>query len=289
MSANSLGELKRRMAQVSSTRPIGNITPIGNNGYGRDEAGRIYSYMPIEQLNAIRKAKEIGKDNRKFSFTHMIHLREIVADLSNKYCGYILLLQPHIQYKTNLLVVSDNDPTPLTIEDIAKIIGVKPRTAKTVIRELKAKEIVFETEQGFRINERYHFRKRAGGEVETVIKTFFTALKQLNVSPADLGFVYKLLPNVHYETNIICADPFVEQPQDVRFLNEKQIAELVGMTESKTKETLKRLRKAGVVGVWNSDDSREKLTVLNPYVFYRKQGKPDSTLQALFSAHAYEG
>jgi DNA-binding transcriptional regulator YhcF (GntR family) len=279
---------KRQMAQISSSRPIGEITPIGDNGYGRDEAGRIYSIMPIEQINAIQKAKQIGKDNRKFSFTNMIHLREIVADLSNKYCGYILLLQPHIQFKTNLLVVSDNDSTPLTIDDIAKIIDVQPRTAKTVIKKLKTKDIVFETEQGFRINERYHFRKRAGGEVETVIKTFFTALKQLNVSPADLGFVYKLLPNVHYETNIICADPFVENAADIRFLNEKQIAELVGMSESKTKETLARLRKAGVVGEWiNGEDKREVLTVLNPYVFYRKKGQPDKTLQALFAAKRF--
>jgi DNA-binding transcriptional regulator YhcF (GntR family) len=279
---------KRQMAQISSSRPIGEITPIGDNGYGRDEAGRIYSIMPIEQINAIQKAKQIGKDNRKFSFTNMIHLREIVADLSNKYCGYILLLQPHIQFKTNLLVVSDSDTTPLTIDDIAKIIDVQPRTANTVIKKLKAKDIVFETEQGFRINERYHFRKRAGGEVETVIKTFFTALKQLNVSPADLGFVYKLLPNVHYETNIICADPFVENAADIRFLNEKQIAKLVGMSDSKTKETLARLRKAGVVGEWiNGEDKREVLTVLNPYVFYRKKGQPDKTLQALFAAKRF--
>lgn len=273
--------------QLINGAPIGNITPVGNNGYGRDEAGRIFSFMPIEQVEAIRKSKQVGTDTRHFTFTHMQNIREVTNGLSNVYCGYIVMLQLHIQWQTNTLV---NGDTPMKRKDLAKVLRVSNRTIKNVVNELKAHEVIFEQADGtFTINDRYHFRKKAGADVDVLIKTFSTALKRFNVKPADLGFVYKLLPNVHYETNIICADPFVEQPQDVRFLNEKQIAELVGMTESKTKETLKRLRKAGVVGVWNSDDSREKLTVLNPYVFYRKQGKPDSTLQALFSAHAYEG
>lgn len=282
--------LRKKITQLDSPMPIGNITPIGNNGYGRDEVGRIFRYMPIEHIEAIRKRKLRGKDTRKFSFTHMQNIREITADLSNKYCGYILLLQPHIQFRTNVLIADNGKSRPLAVNDLAKVWNVSKRTALTVVTELIERGVIIESGGAFKINERYHFRKKAGANVDVLIKTFFTALKRFRLTPADLGFVYKLLPNVHYETNVICADPFAENPTDIRFLNEKQIGDLVGMSESKTKETLARLRKAGIVGEWRQgEDSREKLTVLNPYVFYRKNGEPDKTLQALFAAYRYEG
>ncbi|MNW70680.1 hypothetical protein D3C74_500930 [compost metagenome] len=62
------------------------------------------------------------------------------------------------------------------------------------------------------------------------------------------------------------------------------------MDVNKTREAMKRLRKAGVTGEWTMGerDDREKLTVLNPYVFYRKAGVPDKTLQAIFSAQQFD-
>jgi hypothetical protein len=275
---------------VLTDQVFGALTPVGNNGYARDEQGRVFKYASVERLEAAKEAKKVGTDTRHFSFTHMQNLREIVGDLSNKHCGYILRLQPHIQFKTNALVKRGKDGDYMTLDDFAKTLKVTKRTVKAVVGELMKRDIIFEHNGHYSINERYHFRKKAGENVGVVIKTFFTTLERIDVSPADLGFVYKLLPNVHYDTNVICDDPFVDGPQDIEYLNEAQIAKLVGMSASKTKESLARLRKAGVIGEWFSgDDKREKLTVLNPYVFYRRNGMPDKTLQALFSAKRFGG
>lgn len=288
--------LNRDIAKLSSGQPIGDIKPIGKNGYGKDEKGRIYSFMPVEQKEAIRKQRKkeqaIGSDRRHFAFTHMLNIKEVTEGLSNKYCGYILKLQSSIQFRTNKIVDGGKENgEPLKRKELAKVLNVSQRTIKTAINELKEHDILIESNDGtFTINDRYHFRKKAGENVDVVIKTFFTTLNKLKLKPAELGFLYKLLPNVHYNTNIICADPFEDRSEDIRFLNEKGIGELLGMSESKTKEMLAKLRKAGAIGefIRSEADQREKLTVMNPYIFYRKNGKPDATLSALFSAEMWD-
>jgi DNA-binding Lrp family transcriptional regulator len=250
----------------------------------KDEAGRLYTYKTLEHYEAGKKAAQFERDKRHFSFGHMRNIRGITRGLSNKYCGYTLMLQPYIQFKTNVLVTEGREGSPLTLSNLARIWDVSNRTARAIVDELESRSIIFETSGVFTINERYHFRKKASGDVDALIKTFFTTLKSFNLTAADLGFVYKLLPYVHYDTNLICADPFVN-PSDIRFLTDSEIGDIVGMTETKTKESLARLRKARIIGEWiNVEDRRAKFTALNPYVFYRKPGEPDGMLRALFNS-----
>lgn len=102
-----------------------------------------------------------------------------------------------------------------------------------------------------------------------------------------MGFLYKLLPYVHYETNTICSDPFVE-PEEIRFLNIKEIATLQNIDEKSASKTLDKLRKVGVIAVTiRQDDKRDRLFTLNPYLFYRQKGQPDKTLRGLFKASPY--
>ncbi|MFL1672186.1 hypothetical protein [Paenibacillus dendritiformis] len=277
-------QLAKRVRVIRGGAPIGPLTPVGNNGLARDSKGRVFRVQSMESVEAGRRRAQAGRDKRDFSFTHMQNIHEFTRELSNRYCGYLLLLQPHIEYKTGRLVEQGRKPRPLTVQDIAKIWGVSKRTAQAAIREFELRSILFDVDGVFSINERYHFRDKANG-VDALIKTFFSPLRKFKLSAADFGFVFKLLEHVHYETNMVCADPFAA-PEDIRFLPDREIGEIVGLSESKTKEALTRLRKAKIIGEWiNADDKREKLTVLNPYVFYRKSGEPDATLRAMFASY----
>jgi len=249
----------------------------------KDTAGRVYEYQSLEQAEARRRFRFYNKDKRTFSFSHMQNIREITRNLSNKYCGYILLLQPYIAFKSGVLIKPGRTMQPLTLREIADIWEVSDRTAKTVISELERRSIIFTDGSGdYSLNERYHFRKKGSSEVDALIKTYSTALHSFKLTAADMGFVYKLLPHVHYETNLICADPFVAS-ENVVFLTDKEIGGIVGLSETKTKEALGRLRKARIIAEWaDVDDKRRKFTVLNPYVFYRRNDKPDGLLRAIF-------
>lgn len=276
-------EISRKVGQLLSGAPVGSLTPVSAK-WARDERGALFKYTQIEQVEAAKRRQWAARDKRHFSFTHMQHIREITQGLSNKYCGYLLLLQPYIAFKSNVLVTEGRDDTPLSVDDLARIWSVSRRTAKTVTGELESRSILFETAGKFSVNERYHFRKGADdGDVEALIKTFSTTLKTVSLTAADLGFVYKLLPYVHYETNTICADPFAE-PEDTRFLNEREIAEIIGMDEKEVVRVLARLRKSNILrGYINASNRKDTLTILNPYVFYRKKGDPDSMVLALFN------
>ncbi|MCU6709337.1 hypothetical protein M6D81_11525 [Paenibacillus sp. J5C_2022] len=258
------------------------MTPVSAE-WARDERGALFKYTQAERVEAAKRRRWVARDKRHFSFSHMQYMREITQGLSNKYCGYLLLLQPYIAFKSNVLVAEGHGTAPLNINDLARVWNVTKRTARTVVGELEARSILFEMDGKFAVNERYHFRDKAGEGVNALIRTYFTTLKQFDMTAADLGFVYKLLPYVHYETNTVCADPFAS-PEEIRFLNEKEIAGLIGMHEKETIAVLRRLRKSNILrGYINAENRRDTFTILNPHVFYRKKGAPDSLVIALFN------
>jgi DNA-binding MarR family transcriptional regulator len=261
------------------------VTTAGPNGYALDENGRIGKFITVEQIAAIQREQQNQRDKRHFSFAHMRHIRDITDNLSNKQCGYILMLQPYLQMKSNTIVDPGRDETPLGKAGIAEALGVTAQTAGTIIKSLIQDDVLTVTPSGnYRMNDRYHFRKRIREGKNILVKTFFTTLKELKLKPAELGALYKLLPYIHYETNMVCADPFEVDPAEIRFLNAKQIAGIIGLDDKKTLHILKALKKAEVMAETTrySKDARVKFITLNPTIFTRQSGQPDASLMAMF-------
>jgi DNA-binding MarR family transcriptional regulator len=261
------------------------VRTVGPNGFAIDEHGRVGKFVTIEQQAAIEREQHKQRDKRHFSFTHMAHIREVTDNLSNKQCGYILMLQPYLQMKSNTLINPGREETPLGKAGIAKALGVTVQTAGTIIKSLILDDILAVTPSGnYRMNDRYHFRNKTRGGKDMLVKTFFTTLKDLKLKPAEMGALYKLLPYVHFETNMICADPFEVDPAEIRFLNTKQIADKLGTHEKNTIELLRALKKAGAISETSKfvEDRRTKYITLNPYIFFRKAGDPDASLMAMF-------
>src|SRR5699024_1316824 len=169
------------------------------------------------------------------------------------------------------------------------------RYAKDAINKLEQQGVLIkESDEVFRINERYHFRKRAGVDVDILIKTFNTSVKELNLKPAEMGIIYKLLPYVHYESNLVCSNPFEKDNSKVEFLNKTKIADLIGMSRPKTDEALRKLTSAGVVATIqrksglvpqdsSSKDGRETVILINPSVITRKREEPNTTVRQIFN------
>jgi DNA-binding MarR family transcriptional regulator len=289
-----MDENKRKLSDLSSDKPVGPITPIGSNGYGRDENGQIFRLESAEAIERKRAAVYRKLDKRFFTFANMRTIRELTDNLSNKHCGYVLMLQPYIQFETNVLITPGRTEAPMTAKQIGTAIGIRDkRTYTKVLSELENDDVVLPTTDGnYVINDRYHFRKKVGKEsVDILIKTFHTTVRDLKLKPAEMGVLYKLLPYVHYETNLICEDPFEVDPTKVRFLNASQIAEKGGVSRQKVSEVIRALDKAGAIAQVQrklfkqlGGDKREALVILNPYIFYRKQGKPDALLMQIFNA-----
>jgi DNA-binding MarR family transcriptional regulator len=289
-----MDEEKRKLNEISSDKPVGKVTPIGLNGYGKDERGNLFKLESTEALDRRRAAVYKKLDKRFFTFANMRTIRELTDNLSNKHCGYVLMLQPYIQFETNVLITPGRTETPLSEKEIGTALGIRDkRTYSKILAELEQDDVINTDDVGnYVINDRYHFRKKVGKEsVDILIKTFHTAVRELKLKPAEMGVLYKLLPYVHYETNLICEDPFELDPTKVRFLNASQIAEKGGISRQKVAEVIKALDKAGAIAQVHrklfkqlGGDKREVLVILNPYIFYRKQGKPDALLMQIFKA-----
>jgi len=286
-----MSDLRKRLAQITSNKPVGNLAPFSNRA-AVDDLGRAFLFTPIDEVERLRKRKVIGTDTRHYSLTNMRTVPELLGDVPRKLLGYVLMLQPHIEYGTNALIRGEGDDTRLRAADFAKVWKVQRRAAIENVAELERLSIIFGNADGtYTINERYHFRGKVRDETAegAVIKTFFTAFKRFDLKPAEWGFVYSLLPFVHYESNVICADPFEANPENVRYLSEKQIAEKLQMDYREARRILKRLRDARIATSTNIGDQRESLTQMNPFVFFRQAGYPSAALATPFLAEQYGG
>jgi len=284
-----LSELRKRLAQIKSNKPVGNLAPVSHNA-AKDDLGRVYAITPLEEVERLRKRKAIGTDTRHYSLTNMRTVPELLGDVPRKLLGYVLMLQPHIEYGTNALIHGEGDNTRLRAADFAKVWKIQRRYAVANLTELERHSIIFGNPDGtYSMNERYHFRGKISDESAegAVIKTFFTAFKRFDLKPAEWGFVYSLLPFVHYDSNVICADPFEPDPEKVRYLSEKQIAEMLRMDYRETRRILKRLRDVRIATSTNIGDQRENLTQMNPFVFFRQAGYPNAALATPFLAEQY--
>lgn len=282
--------LRKRMRAVMSDEPAGTLRKVHGSQY-KDELGRAYLARSWQQHENRRqyyeRAKNIGKDRRHFVFTDMDAVKEIMDRFSNKHLGYLLSMLCRMEYKTGRLI--DEKGASLSENKFKGVLRVKDkRTIDAFIDGMLEHGVFEKREDGYYINQRYHFRNKALSD--RLIKSFITALRKVSdeISAGDMGILYRLLPYVHYTTNMICIDPFEEVPENIKYLNVKAIAELIGISERKTKAVLTRLRKAGIISeTILRDDQRNRYMILNPYIFYRKPGKPDEALRAMFAATPY--
>lgn len=286
---------KSRMQQIRSGEPVGNLTPIGN-GHARDELGRIFKLKSLESEQEKQLRGYMKRDKRIFSFSRMQEMVDTASKLSNKHAGYMLMLFPHIQYRTNILVSlgRKENQIPLTDKDLAEVFGINKRYVSGIITELKEIGVITETREGYyKVNERYHFRGRSREDTYMLVKTFHTTLNKIKVNPAELGVLYKLLPYIHYESNLVCENPFEDDPRKVRFLNTSEIAGKVGLSRQKLNDTLRKLvsagaiatiqRKSGIVPQASDGDGRETVVLINPYVITRKREDHSVITLQLFS------
>jgi transcription initiation factor IIE alpha subunit len=244
------------------------------------------SRMNEKQRDGYKKYLEKKNDRRHFAFADMENIQKVISDLSNVHLGYLLNLQCFMDHKTGYLHGKDGKEITKKV-DIQKTLNISKETNKRLCKSLKDTGILEVDNGKYRINPTYHFKGKINEQ--KVIKLFATTLKKLckEIKPNELGFLYKLLPYVHYDTNMICINPHETNPENIEFLNIQGIAEITGIHKNKIPQLIRELRKGGVVAETTLKDKRHTFIILNPYIFYRKSGQPDNTLKGIFSSSPY--
>jgi hypothetical protein len=245
-----------------------------------------YKIISVEQIEALKK-KEYQLRGRQLSFTlsDMENIKEVIANVPEKHCGYLLYLQCFLGFDG---VIRNPDKSPMTYDDMMK----KLKVGKTVLYEfmdtMKSNNIILvdkkEDAELYRIDSRYHWRGKTNNP--RVIKSFTARVKELydEVNARDLGFLYKLLPYVHQGTNMICVNPYEPNVDKIVALNKSDIARVTGASEKTVYNKMRKLKFGDEYVFAEVRRGNERFYMINPFVFYRKRGVPDPTLRALFLA-----
>jgi len=239
-----------------------------------------YRLMHVNQTESFKQRTRERSPGRArdFTFSSMLNIADVIARVDDKYCGYLLYLQTFINYKGRLVTTQ----RPLNREDIRNLLGLQRRAFSDFFKAMTDNEIIQQDGEYYRINPAYHFR--GSTDNQHVIKAFTTRVRSMYGmrNAKKLGFVYKLLPYVHYETNTICANPFENELADVKRLTHGELAALTGVSEKTVYNYLRSMKFGDEFVFAEVAVGREKFYKINPFIFYRKNGEPDATLREMF-------
>lgn len=254
---------------------------IDNNGVivADNISGWITSEQQSKRL-AYHKRMVRQRKDPDFTCGSMLEIEKISNSIEDKYCGYLLMIQCFVYYKNKggLIVKSSKNLNPMTKEDIKQTLGLKKDAFNDFMKVMINNKILIEVNQGFKLNGNYHWK--GSTEVQYFIKSYTRNLKDLyyDVKAKDLGFIYKLLPYVHYETNYLCSNPHERESNTVEFLNKNNIARITGNTEKTVYTKMRKLKVNSMHVFLEEKRGNNKLFKVNPFIFYRKNGYADKSL-----------
>lgn len=257
----------------------------------------------LEQRRAKEKQRAIIKAEKEyaqkvssgedlpFSFSFMDRIPTLLKSLEKEkevkstYLGYLLILQTYMDY-SNVLKVSEQGK-PMKRKDIGEVTGQKNKMRLKVFIDLMLKKGIFSVVQtkkgkGFKMNKKYVIR----GEPRDkhTVKVFNETVRDLykENSAESISFLYKLIPYISSEDNVICHNPYERDPTEIECMTVKDIAEVTGLTDNSVHKKKSSMTFKGMA-VFKTEIKNGKYNfVINPLVFYRKKYEPDNAIVRSF-------
>lgn len=279
--------LRSKMNAIRSGAPRGTLEYV-TNGYAVDETGKPYHVESVEQRETRRRimAQKGEGRTRSFVWNRMENITEVTDNLTPAQCGHLLVLSSFINYN-GLLVKSENVAEAMSTEDMQKVLRLEGSKSSTFYDFLNACEsggIIEERAIGhYYVNSRFHFRGKTEGD--RVVKSYITRLREMSTSIGahNTGILYRMLPYVHVDTNILCANPDEQIPKLIRKLNRKELAEATGLNVGTISRVTGRLIFEGHPVFANIRTATDgAYYMLNPSIFERKVREYTTTEKAIF-------
>lgn len=237
-----------------------------------------------------------GTDKHPFYFAKMEKVKEADKMLTMKEQGYFLVMQSYISYD-NMLKMENDSKLPMTKKELMQVLKIKkPHTLNDLLKKFMALDLVTEEKvelygkqyKAFFINKDYCFRKDVNSRisVKKTARVFMDNLKELyaedKIKPADIGFVYRVIPFVNYHHNLITANPYEPDASKDSYLTVEQLAKALGMEEKLVSKKVSSLYWGDMAVFARIKRGRETILKINPLIVYRQEGFPPASLYAEF-------
>lgn len=261
-----------------------------------ENKGILASYRTEEQERAYREYKQreilINRSDNPFILLTM-NMKGLEKMLSTKDLGYYIIMVSYAGYD-NRLKASPDAKVPIVRKELQELLKVASATTMTGIvnRFKKAGLIKEETVErygknykSFVIDPKYAFKKGIAGEnsdreTEKTVKLFTKAIQKVyaetDLHASSLGFLYKCIPYLHYETNYLVHNPYERNYDKLEFITIDELSEIQNVSRQITSKRLANIVYDGMycfarVKIGADPEVRVKA---NPMVIYRKAGMP---------------
>lgn len=268
------------------------FTVIDANGEIREDVKVI---TPLMQ-EAAKKRKELetyrSRTDNPFTLVSMEASKEValLEELNTKELGYFLILQSYVDY-SNMLKKSSDANIPMTERELGEALKIKNRKHyikvidKFISLGLIYKESVthYNKEyQAFFIDKKYCIR--GSNRSDKVVKMFIGSVQELynqeEIKPADIGFLFKILPYMHFQSNHLVRHPYERDFAKAEPLSQANIIEITGLDKKNVQKHM-RMKLSGVSVFGTFRTGRNSVYKVNPGLFFRGV-KPDEILLADF-------
>lgn len=263
----------------------------------------VVSYRTKEQQEIIDNEKRKkayrdaqGTEKHPFYFAKMDKVREADKMLSMKEQGYFLVMQCYISYD-NMLKMENDAKLPMTKKELMQVLKIKkPHTLNDLLKRFIELGLVSEEKvelynkeyKAFFINKDYCFRKdvNSRASVKKTARIFMDNLKELfaenKIKPADIGFIYKIIPFVNYHHNLLTANPYEADASKDEYLTVEELADALGIHAKEVSKKLTTLYWGDLAVFARIKRGRETILKVNPLIVYRQEGYPPASLYAEF-------
>lgn len=240
-----------------------------------------------EQRSYMKNKSDMGKMTSDLGGFYMLYYNERLFDglVSDTHIARVIYLATYIEYDTNRLVFYENGKInkPFTEKDIKDILKIKDRqTYYDFKKEILDSKIMTITDDGIFMNKKYFNRgevQHKGYFMRMYIDTIRQLYEQINTRQhKTLGYLFRLIPFIDYEYNIITRSPNTDDKIKERLMTKKDIAQLLNVdlkTYEKIEQQLLRLTITfrdkkypllGAISIKALDIETDKIRKTNCYV-----------------------
>lgn len=238
------------------------------------DTGEIFGMWDGEQAVTIRSVEDYEKAKAKREVTKSKNDR--LSTISKSYWGYgrffwslydtasalfcqlkpatltrLMVLGTYMNYENELV---EDDGSTMTHRGIQNALGVGERMTRYVLGELKASNIIMENDGVYTLNATFFAKGRIsesdlnasfddGKSVKRVYADGVRALYRVasQASVKKLCPIFRIMPYVSKEYNIVCFNPLEKQKHAIRPMSVGDVAELTGTERSHASRVQKAL------------------------------------------------
>lgn len=193
-----------------------------------------------KQKDYLKNKTNLGKMESDLGGFYMLYYNERLFDglISDTHIARVIYLATFIEYDTNKLVFYENGKInkPFTERDVKEILGIKKvQTYNEFKKEVLDSGIMTITDSGIYMSKTY-FNKGKDDKsnkfyfMKMYIDTIRQLYEQTNTRQhKTLGHLFKLIPFIDYEYNILTNSPNTNDRIKERLMTKKDIAKLLDM------------------------------------------------------------